>query len=418
MTRLLEPTFFGLMAIATIIMIGLAMISDLGLRQNIVQHRQGADPKFLNSAWVVQIIRGLIVTALAMAASLLLVVLNHAGLVLPNSVYANPLLPYVICAVSLTAAIGGFTSTKWSEASRNLSFKKVTLIELVSQIVGLVSMLASAVLIRSIWVLVIGSLTGTVARVVLSHVWLDGHANRWQWDHAVVREILKFGKWIFGSSILGFLASNGDRLILGGMVDAQVLGVYAVAFLMFGAFEQILVKIVNDVSLPALSRTVRERPENLKANYYRLHSAIASIALLGAGILFVSSPELVMRLYDPRYAQAGWMLQILSIALIAIPYQIGVQCFVALGKPGLQFNITALRLLVLIPAIPIGFSIAQLKGALCGIVVSQLVTASATVLLSMRLGFFDWKKEIRAWPALVLGAAIGYIVNSALRVFW
>jgi O-antigen/teichoic acid export membrane protein len=418
MTRILEPSYFGIMAIATIVMVGLAMISDLGLRQNIVQHRRGDDPIFLNSAWVVQVSRGFVVTLVALAVSLLLFVLARTGLVFANSVYENPFLPVVLAAVSGGAAIGGFTSTKWAEASRNLSFGKVTLIELTSQLVGLICMLVLALFLRNIWVLVAGGLSGTIARVLLSHVWLDGHANRWQWDSAVVREIVKFGRWIFGSSVLGFLASNGDRLILGGMIDAQVLGVYAVAFLMYGAFEQILVKVVADVSFPALSKTVRERPENLSPNYYRLHSTIAAIAFAGAGFLIVCAPDLIERLYDPRYAQAGWMLQVLSISLLAVPYQIGVQCFVALGRPGLQFNITALRLLVLLLLTPLGFLLAQLRGALWGIVASQLAAAIVTVWFCARLGFFNWKRELRPWPALLLGLMIGWLVNVGLRIVW
>src|SRR4051812_39078328 len=58
MTRLLVPEAFGIMAIAALIMYGLALFSDLGLRQNIVQSARGNDVAFLNTAWMVQIMRG------------------------------------------------------------------------------------------------------------------------------------------------------------------------------------------------------------------------------------------------------------------------------------------------------------------------------------------------------------------------
>ena len=51
---------------------------------------------------------------------------------------------------------------------------------------------------------------------------------------------------------------------------------------------------------------------NLKAAYYRFHAVIASVAYFCAGFLMVSGPTLVDVLYDSRYAQAGWMLQILA----------------------------------------------------------------------------------------------------------
>ena len=47
LTRLLAPELFGVMSIATVIMGGLSMLSDVGLRQNIIQSRRGHETLFL-----------------------------------------------------------------------------------------------------------------------------------------------------------------------------------------------------------------------------------------------------------------------------------------------------------------------------------------------------------------------------------
>jgi len=60
MTRLLMPEMFGLMSIATTVMIGLTMFSDVGLKQFIVQHSRGNESAYLNTAWIVQILRGVL----------------------------------------------------------------------------------------------------------------------------------------------------------------------------------------------------------------------------------------------------------------------------------------------------------------------------------------------------------------------
>ena len=72
LTRLLFPEAFGLMAIVYVFMAGLALFSDLGINPSIIQNRQGGDPDFLNTAWVVQILRGVLiwVTGLLIANSL------------------------------------------------------------------------------------------------------------------------------------------------------------------------------------------------------------------------------------------------------------------------------------------------------------------------------------------------------------
>src|SRR5215470_13141142 len=80
MTRLLVPDMFGVMAIATVVMVGLAMFSDLGLRQSIVQSRRGDDPAFLNTAWSVQIIRGVLLWVATVLVALLVAIADSLGL--------------------------------------------------------------------------------------------------------------------------------------------------------------------------------------------------------------------------------------------------------------------------------------------------------------------------------------------------
>ena len=120
MTRLLVPEMFGVMAIAYMIMYGLALFSDVGLRQNIVQSKRGNDPAFLNTAWTIQILRGVLIWLFAIAVSLLVVLGNHFGIVPSNSVYAHPSLPYVILILSVSAVIDGFGSSTRSGDARDL----------------------------------------------------------------------------------------------------------------------------------------------------------------------------------------------------------------------------------------------------------------------------------------------------------
>src|SRR5262249_15420767 len=148
-----------------------------------------------------------------------------------DTVYGDPTLAYVIVTLAFAAIIAGFESTKVFEASRNLSLGSIIQIEIAAQIGGLLCMLGWIVSIdRSIWALVIGALGSMLVRVTLSHAWLSGVANGWQWDRSAFWEIIHFGKWMFISSVLFFLVSNGDRLLLGGLVNSTVLGVYVIAF--------------------------------------------------------------------------------------------------------------------------------------------------------------------------------------------
>ena len=60
----------------------------------------------------------------------------------------------MIAVVSISAAIGGFQSTKFFEASRLLSLGRVTQIQIAAQIIGLICMIGWVLIDRSIWALV------------------------------------------------------------------------------------------------------------------------------------------------------------------------------------------------------------------------------------------------------------------------
>ena len=404
MTRLLVPEMFGVMAIATMVMYGLALFSDVGLRQSVVQSRRGREAAFLDTAWTIQIARGFVIWGGALAVAFTLISLKLPG----ESVYTDPSLPYVIAILSLSAIIAGFESTKIHEASRTLSLARVTQIELASQVCGLACMIGWALVDRTIWALVAGALGAAALRTLLSHAWLPGEANRWRWESAAAREIVAVGKWIFAASVLGFLVNSADRLILGGLVTSAVLGVYAIAFLLFSAVEQVLVKIVGEVSFPALAEVARERPERLRSAYYRFHLAVGLPAYLLAGVLMISGDRLVLALYDARYAEAGWMLEILAVALITLPFRVATQCFVVLGEPGKMTAIGAIRLVALCVAVPLGWHFFGLAGALWGIVASYFSTLPTTIAFVVRHGLFDLRQELALAGAFVGGLAFSY----------
>jgi O-antigen/teichoic acid export membrane protein len=409
MTRLLVPEMFGVMAIATMIMYGLALFSDLGLRQSIVQSRRGAEAAFLNTAWAVQIGRGFVIWAAAILISIGLVAAGHLSLFPVESVYADPSLPYVIAILSLCSVIAGFESTRLSEASRSLTLGRITQIDLAAQMAGMLCMLAWAAIDRSIWALVAGGLCAALARTLLSHTWLPGSANRWQWESAALREIIGLGKWIFAASILGFFVNSADRLVLGALASATVLGVYVIAFLIFNVVEQVLTRIVGEVSYPALSEVARARPAELRSTYYQFHLAVGLPACLAAGVLMVTGEPLIAALYDARYAQAGWMLEVLALALVAIPFRVATQCFLVLGEPRLMSRICVIRLVALGLLTPVGFHFFGLEGALWAIVLSHFSTLPTTIAFVVRHRLFDLRRELPLPVALLAGLALGHV---------
>jgi len=417
MTRLLLPEMFGVMGIAYLVLSGLALFSDLGLKPSVVQSKRGHEPDFLNTVWAVQIVRGCVLWLASIPVSVAIAAVARFDLVPKASVYQQEELPYVVVAVAITAIFSGFESTKILEAGRNLTLRRITTIDLASQACGLVVMVVWAAIDRSIWALVVGALAASMIRTVASHVALPGTSNRWLWERGALDEILRFGKWIFLSSLLFFFASNGDRIVLGALVGARELGAYVIALVMVSAIDQLLTKVIVDVSFPALSEVIRLRPRDLGRTYYKFHAIIAPLTYAGSGFLFIAGQEIVNVLYDARYQQAGWILQVLAVALLSIPFRMATQAFLALGIERLYFVLHAIRIVSLFAGLWLGYHVAGFEGAVWGVVVSNFANLPLTIIIAKQRGMFELRKEVIALLAVLPGAAVGWGFTLLVSLF-
>jgi O-antigen/teichoic acid export membrane protein len=411
MTRLLVPEMFGVMAIATMVMVILGLLSDIGLRQNIVQSWRGDDPAFLDTAWVVQIIRGLALWLAALLLSIALHLANLAGMLPAQSVYASPILPLVIAVSSLSAIISGFQSTKMATADRSFDQKRVNQIALISQCAALIVMFVVGVITRSIWALVAGGLIASLMTTWLSHVWMSGHPNHFRWEKNALRELIAFGKWIFLSSAVGVFAANGDRLLLGGLVEADVLGFYAIAILLVGAIEGGLNRLFMTISLPALSEIARNNPSRLREVYYKLRVPGDLLLLFLAGLIFAVGQLVIDLLYDPRYSGSGSMLQVLALSLISVRYGVANQIYLALGIPRYVAVINVVRFVSLYSLVPPLYYFAGTQGAIWGIALHALATMPFVFYFNARFGLNDFRRELMVLVALPIGFFCGSTLN-------
>ena len=416
MTRLLVPEMFGVMAIANIIMIGLSMISDVGIQQHIIQSKRSDSEDFLNTAWVVQIIRGIILWFIALIISLIFAGFADDNWWPADSVYADPMLPMIIVILSFTAVINGFGSTKVAMANRNLAMTQVVKIDLMSQFIGIVLMICWAYIDRSIWALVFGALVSSLLKSVLGHAVLPGNKNKFHWDTESFYELVHFGKWIFLTSILGFLAINGDRLILGGLIDAKMLGLYSIAMFFVAAIQQVFAKVIGSVALPAFSEVFRNRPDDLKKTYYKLRLPIDVATLLATGFLFSVGHLIIEILYDERYHASGYILEILCISLFGLRFSLAGQCFVAMGKPKLLAPLILIKVIVLFTFLPLAFNWWGLDGALWIVAVSGIFTIPFTMYIKIKTGLFDLRHELVILPLVLVGYGFGVILNNVFRV--
>lgn len=411
--RLLVPEMFGVMVIATTVSVLLHLLSDVGLRQNIIQSQRGDDPLFLNTAWTVQIIRGFVLFSLTLLLALASWLAQLANLWPAGSTYAAPELPLVLAITGISAIIFGFQSTKIDVAVRTFQQKRVVLIDLTSQVVGLIAMLLIGYFTRSIWSLVIASVIAALTSTVLGHVVLQGPRNRLQWDRSALTELVNFGRWILVSSVVGVLAMYGDRIWFGASMTAAELGVYSIAVLILGSIQTGLMKLFGAVALPAFSEAAREGDsERLKVLYMRFKLLVDLVTLFSCGVLLTASPMLIGWMYDERYAGAGTILSILSLSFLVLRYTLAHQVWLAMGLTKYQAIDNIIRLVSLWGLLPLLLAIGGVQYAIWGVALHTFPTLVLIVYVNRKLGIFDLKRELAVLPIVAVGALCGAMATS------
>ena len=414
LTRLLLPEAFGLVAVVQTLYFALVMFSDLGVWQSVVTNPRGNAPAFLGTAMTMQLARGVLLAlvVLAIAAGLQWCLL-YAPFT-PGTVYADARLPPMVAAFALCALLQGAESMHLATAQRELQLRLLTRLELLSQLVGMLVTIGLALATRSVWSLVVGTLVATLTRTVLSHLLLSGPPYRMCWEKSCAIELVSFGKWIFLSSIIGFAASNGEKLILGGTLPTAAFGTFSIAALLLAAISGLIGNLNAHLVFPSLSEALRSGEAAAQRVYTSMQQVADAILGVIAGGTFVAGGWVVHLLYDSRYAGAAWMLQLLGLGLLAIRYQVLEQMMFARGKPAWVTLTNALRATSLVIFVPLGYAWAGERGAVMAVVVSQFVGWPVSIVFKIRAQLMRWQSEV-VWPfSLAIGMGAGWLLDKLL----
>lgn len=354
LTRLLLPEYFGLMALVNAVRQGIELFSDIGIAQNIIRSPHGDEEDFLNTAWSISVLRGIF---LWVAFILLAWPVSQF--------YEEPLLFKILLVISFIAIERGLVSTRLYTLNRHMQLGKTTLLEFSTQFVAVITMIIVALIYPSVWSLVIGALVGQTFRMIASYLLFPGHKHKFMIQADAKKEIISFGRWIFLSSIVTFLAQQSDRIILGKLIPLEVLGVYSVAYIFSNIPQQVMRQMSFRVIFPVVSKQIeipRSQLRNkLNRQRWKLHIILIIISIVLAGF----GDVLINNLYDERYQQAAWMMPLLALGgWFSALFYIANPCLLALGKSVYSAQSRLFRLLAVTIGLMIGFRVAGIFGAI------------------------------------------------------
>jgi len=384
MTRLLYPEAFGLMLIVNLVFTAFFMLSDVGIRGAIITKKGELSDEFINTAWTIGVLRGLVIGVLG-----LIVAWPMA------QVYNEPILWGLIAVASLGPALQGFTSVTPTLYEKDVRFVRVVYWGCLTQTITLVIVLLMLYVYPSVWVLVITNSITAVVRVTSSYILFDKKLPRFCWSREAVSEIYKFGRWVVIATALTFFARQGDVLIVSHMLTTTTLGVFSIAVQFAKICESLVEKFSWSLLLPVYSelresgtQNFRKQLTKVKLIFFALCSPlIACFALFGR--------DLIGLLYDPRYYFAGYMLEILafgSVFFVAGGAVINIP--MSFGDSKQHMLLQALRFSSTLLCMFLGAHYYGLNGLLFGTVVAQAIFYPIVAAFARKYDVLDFRPDL------------------------
>jgi len=347
----------------------------------------------LDTAWTVHVFRGLVL------ALVLLLTAPLVGWFFED--YRVVKLLQIIC---LAEVLNGFINVGIIYFEKELKFHKQFIYEMLSNAISLVVGIILAYKFASVWALVWANLAGVTVRCILSYV-LHPYRPHYCFNLIQAKELFRFGKWMFGHTIVVFLWQEADRIIIGKMLGAAALGVYQIAYRISNLGSSQVSLATSTVAFPTYVK-LREEEDRLRKAFLDVFETTICFVLPLTIFTFLAAEDIVHGLLGEKWIESIVPLKILSLAGFLGAFEhTSTPLFVAVGRPNLEFWKNFCKACIILLTIYPLTAFWGLSGTCISVVLGALVPLPIWAGVKS-IAKATWREILyRMLPSLVLGLA-------------
>jgi len=328
LARILSPRDFGLLAIAGIYITLLNMTLEEGLIPPVIQHRALKD-EHLHSAFWTSMCTG----CLLMAASMLLAAPIAA-------IFRQPEAAPLIRWLSVSFPLRSISSVQRALFARELNFRVLAIRSLVSISAGGAVGIGMALSGCGVWSLVGQQLSMRFTDTAVICAYSRWHP-RFRISMDKVRELLSFGVYTAGHSLLHFFSGQTDKMLIGYFLGARALGYYFIAYKVLTMGMNLTARSTQQVAFSLFSRVQKDR-QQLRRTFYKVIRVVSIFAFPVLAGIAVLAPEMIGTLlgerWDPSIPAVRPLMLAGALQSILFYHDAALK---AAGRPDLQFRLKA-----------------------------------------------------------------------------
>ncbi|MES2831788.1 MAG: MOP flippase family protein [Pseudomonadota bacterium] len=400
LSRLLQPSEYGLLAMALVATNFASILRDSGMGAAVVQKRELTD-ETLNTVFWLNVGLG---TVLALLLALLSPLLEHF--------FKAPNLGSVLCVLAIAFPISGTSALHQSLLERDSKFRTVVRIEMSSAVLGLCVAIALALNGAGVYSLVAQAVA--IALLTTLQLWF---ASTWRprmrWSYSEFKELWRFSGNLTGFTFINFFSRNADSMVIGRMLGSIQLGIYSQAYKVMMFPLQNMTYVASRALFPVMSRHQDDRVK-MSALYYKSLRLIATAtAPLMAGLWVLRDPFVIVALGNKWAGVADILAWMAPIGLVQSINSTTGTVFMASGNTRLLMRIGVISAVLQVSSFVIGVRWGLTGVTACYLVANVLACALSLYLVVKVLGTGITALLQSLWQPLAFSALMLTVLSPA-----
>lgn len=407
LARLLTPEDYGSIGMLAIFM-GLAEVFiDAGFGSALIQKKNPTQTDYSTVFFF----------NIGMSTVLYTIIFLFAPLI--AKFYHMPILCKILRIQGLILFIYAFNIIQRNQIRKNLRFKKLSTITIITSIISLIVTVIMAYTGCGVWSLVAQNLIGAFIPCVFFWITTDWHPT-WEYSWKSFRELFGFGFYMFLSHLFDTLAGRISGLLIGRWYNPATMGYYAKA----SSTERLASESVSGVMVQTtypLYASVQDDKQRLGNMVKRITSTLAYLTIPMLCLLIVIAKPVFILLYSDRWLPCVPYFRILCFAGMANCLQaVNNQTIAAVGKSKVMFGWNVVKQSVRITLQVVGLIAWSMKGLMIGMVVASWFSYFVNIsLVSKHVGYKNYQQLRDLAPTFIVSAiALGasYFTGSFLNM--
>lgn len=302
LARWLTPAQVGVFSVCASFTTVAGILRDFGVSEYLIQEKD-LDHDKMRAAFAVAL--GI---AWSIGAMIFLARHSVAGF------YGEPGVASVLAVLSLNFLLLPLASPAFAIMNRELAFRKIFLLQIVSNGVQASVALTLAYRGHGYMSLAWGPVAGIAAQVVLTTL-LRPRDSLLMPGLKSVRGVLHYGGMFVMSRVIETFTRNAHEFIIAKQSGFAAVGIFSRAFGLIELFNSNVTSAVMRVASPAFATNHRAGIE-LKSSFARGTAVFTSVAFPFCAFIALMAGDIIRVLFGPQWDAAAPLARILAIALI------------------------------------------------------------------------------------------------------